>query len=182
MKQKFTSANTSINTTKLPAIYNMLPLEKLRGLTIFDYGCGKKETVELIQKKLEPYDIDFIGYDIYNLSDADNCYAFERRKEANIYICSNVLNVIKENEIVQQIINDLSKWAFRSGIEQCPIFIKIYEGNKTGIGQETKKDCWQKNLKTKEYLTLFDFPDMYAKTYKGIIVNIEGQSLLKKGK
>ena len=40
MKQKFTSANTSINTTKLPAIYNMLPLEKLRGLTIFDYGCG----------------------------------------------------------------------------------------------------------------------------------------------
>ena len=61
MKQEFTSKNTSINTKKLPAIYNKIDWEKCRGKIVFDYGCGKQETINLIQELLEPYDIDYIG-------------------------------------------------------------------------------------------------------------------------
>lgn len=42
MIQKITSKNTSINSTKLPAIYNKIDFSKFRnGFNILDYGCGK---------------------------------------------------------------------------------------------------------------------------------------------
>ena len=63
MKQEFTSANTSINTKKLPAIYNKIDWNKLIGKTVFDFGCGKQETINLIRDFLEKYDIDYIPYD-----------------------------------------------------------------------------------------------------------------------
>ena len=175
MKQHFTSKNTSINTKKLPTIYTNINLERLRDKTIFDYGAGKIKTVRLIREKLELYDIDYIPYDIYNLSPADNCYAIERRKEADLYICSNVINVIKEDEIIQMIINEIIKLS-----NTKPYFFKIYEGNKSGVGKSTKKDCWQRNQKTKDYLQQFDFAGIYAPViYKGFITNEKGKDLLK---
>lgn len=144
MKQQFTSKDTSINTKKLPTIYSKLNLERLRDKTIFDYGSGKIETVRIIREKLESYDIDYIPYDIYNLSPADNCYALERRKEADVYICSNVLNVIKEDEIVQMIINEIIKLS-----NTKPYFFKIYEGNKSGVGETNKKRLLAKKSKNK---------------------------------
>ena len=175
MKQQFTSKNTSINTKRLPTIYSKLNLERLRDKTIFDYGSGKIETVRLIREKLEAYDIDYIPYDIYNLSPADNCYALERRKESDIYICSNVLNVIKEDEIVQRIIDEIIQLS-----NTKPYFLKIYEGNKSGIGKQTKKDCWQRNQKTKDYLQQFDFGKISTSiVYKGFITNEKGKELLK---
>ena len=175
MKQQFTSKNTSINTKRLPTIYSKLNLERLRDKTIFDYGSGKIETVRIIREKLETYDIDYIPYDIYNLSPADNCYALERRKEADIYICSNVLNVIKEDEIVQRIIDEIIQLS-----NTTPYFFKIYEGNKSGIGKQTKKDCWQRNQKTKDYLQQFDFGKISTSiVYKGFITNEKGKELLR---
>lgn len=178
--QEFTSANTSINTKKLPAIYSKLDFEKLKGKTVFDYGAGKSETVKLIRHFLEDYDIDYIPYDLYNLSDADNCYALERKIEADIYICSNVLNVIKENDIVQNIINDITNWSTSPNpINNKPFFFKIYEGNKTGIGKQSKLDCWQRNQRIKDYISLFDWEFMYPLIYKGVITNLQGKDLLK---
>lgn len=174
MKQQFTSKNTSINTKRLPTIYSKLNLERLRDKTIFDYGSGKIETVRIIREKLEAYDIDYIPYDIYNLSPADNCYALERRKEADIYICSNVLNVIKEDEIVQRIIDEIIQLS-----NTKPYFFKIYEGNKSGVGKQTKKDCWQRNQKTKDYLQHFNCSETIPIIYKGFITNEKGKELLK---
>jgi hypothetical protein len=34
------------------------------------------------------------------------------------------------------------------------VFISVYEGSKTGIGRQTKKDCWQNNKRLAEYLPL----------------------------
>lgn len=175
MKQQFTSKNTSINTKRLPTIYSKLNLERLRDKTIFDYGSGKIETVRIIREKLESYDIDYIPYDIYNLSNADNCYALERRKEADVYICSNVLNVIKEDDIVQMIIDEIVQLS-----NTKPYFFKIYEGNKSEVGKQTKKDCWQRNQKTKDYLQQFDFGKISTSiVYKGFITNEKGKELLK---
>ncbi len=179
--QEFTSKNTSINTTKLPAIYSKLNLEKLKGKTIFDYGAGKPQTVNIIREFLEPYDIDYIPYDIYNLSDADNCYAFERRYEADIYVCSNVLNVIKEDDIIQDIINEFCVFVlhYKSTAYNKPFLFKIYEGDKTKKGRKTKKDCWQRNQHTKDYIDMWDWRFMYPLIYKGFITNLQGKELLK---
>ena len=38
MRQTFTSATTSINSTKLPAVYGKLPFKPV---ALLDYGCGK---------------------------------------------------------------------------------------------------------------------------------------------
>lgn len=179
--QQYSSKNTSINTKKLPCVYNALNLSKLRSKTIFDYGAGKPETVSLIRNYLEEYDIDYIPYDLYNLSPADNTYAFERRKEADLYICSNVLNVIAEYDIIQSIISDIGEWCHKGEPYMTKGFIfKIYEGNKTGIGKVTKKDCFQRNCYTKDYINLFDWKDMYPTIYKGFICNIHSKHFLRK--
>ena len=40
-----TSKNTSINTSKLPAIYKKIDWEQFRGQRVFDYGCGKMSVI-----------------------------------------------------------------------------------------------------------------------------------------
>ena len=61
-----------------------------------------------------------------------------------------------------------------------PYFFKIYEGNKSGIGKQTKKDCWQRNQKTKDYLQQFDFTGIYAPViYKVFITNEKVKELFK---
>lgn len=60
-----TSKNTSINTTKLPAIYNKIDFELLANFTLVDYGCGRPETQKLIREHLSYYNINFVPYDPY---------------------------------------------------------------------------------------------------------------------
>ena len=49
MKQKFTSANTSINKTKAPAIYNMKKaIELMTNRKIIDVGGGWRNAACLI--------------------------------------------------------------------------------------------------------------------------------------
>ena len=173
MKQEFTSKNTSINTKKLPAIYNKINWDKARGKTVYDFGCGKPETINLIQDFLEQYDIDYIPYDPYHQSLADQTVAFERRFDADVYICSNVLCVIKEYDNVQKVINEISNYT--TPYKNKAFFFKIYEGDKTGQGRETKKDCWQRNQKTKDYLQQFNFGETTL-IYKGFITNEKERS------
>ena len=79
------------------------------------------------------------------------------------------------DEIIQMIINEIIKLS-----NTKPYFFKIYEGNKSGVGKQTKKDCWQRNQKTKDYLQQFDFAGIYAPiVYKGFITNEKGKELLK---
>lgn len=180
MKQEFTSKNTSINTKKLPAIYNKINWEKCRGKIVYDFGCGKPETVALISQFLEQYDVDYIPYDPYHQSKADQTVAFERRFDADIYICSNVLCIIKEYDNVQRIIDAIGRYIIQEKPHQNKtFFFKIYEGDKTGQGRETKKDCWQRNQKTKDYINLWEWTNMYPLIYKGIITNLQGKGVMK---
>ena len=180
MKQEFTSKHTSINTKRLPAIYNKIDWEKARGKTVYDYGCGKPETIAIVSQFLEQFDIDYIPYDKYNQSIADKIVAFEQRFDADIYICSNVLCVIKEFENVQKVINEISNYITNEQpYRNKAFFFKIYEGDKTGIGKQTKLDCWQRNQLTKDYINLWNWTGMYPLIYKGIITNLQGKTLIK---
>ena len=101
----------------------------------------------------------------------------------DIVICSNVICVIDDDITVQNIINQAirtSQGQFRSFNENAPLptyFFKIYEGDRSGIGKQTGKDQYQRNMKVKDYLTKFKWADNTL-VYKGIITNPVGKLLL----
>jgi hypothetical protein len=37
-----------------------------------------------------------------------------------------------------------------------PVFVSVYEGDGSGVGRQTKKDCWQRNEKLISYLNKFN--------------------------
>ena len=181
LKQEFTSKKTSINTTKLPAIYSKLNLEKLRGKKIFDYGAGKPETCQIIRNELWKYRIEHISYDKYNLPKEVNRHNLASAITADAFICSNVLNVIKEDDIIQDIIETIAYKSLKNTnrIEHKPFFFTIYDGDKTSVGKQSQDDCWQRNQKLQSYLEDFNWGFMYPVKYKGVITNIEGKEYLK---
>lgn len=143
-EQKYTSADTSINSTKLPAVYNKKIFEK--GNTVLDYGCGKY--TEHIKERMEEIGCDWAGYDKFNQPDDINNETKEKMKDGfDIGICSNVLNVIDSLDVIKDIIHEIKDCC------KTAIFF-IYEGNKSGEGKPTKKNCWQRNERTSKYVEL----------------------------
>ena len=78
MKQEFSSANTSINSTKLPAIYGKINWEKVRKKWyetheevswpfVLDYSCGRY--TDHIKAFLASHSIGLIRHDPYWGSD-----------------------------------------------------------------------------------------------------------------
>lgn len=138
--QQYTSANTSVNSKRLPAIYNKIKWNLFRGGVVLDIGAGKY--TEHIKNYLKAWDITYLPYDPYNLSAADNLYASSRFHEATCVICSNVFNVIKEMQVIYNLHDMITSF-------KVPYFITVYEGDKSWLGRETRKGCWQRN-ETKE--------------------------------
>lgn len=185
--QKYTSKNTSINTTKLPAIYNMIDWDKVRDFypypCVFDYGVGKIETVKIIENFLKEKKIPIFPYDLYNLTREQNQKSLHSKFLTDLFICSNVICVIDDDITVQNIISNAIKTSqgkFRSINSHCFLptyFFKIYEGDKSGIGKQTGKDQYQRNMRVKDYLTKFTWAENTL-IYKGIITNPVGKLLL----
>lgn len=158
MEKVITSKNTSINKDKVPAIYAKLKKCNVYGTHLFDVGCGKY--VQHIRSYAKGYGIctHWHGFDPYNrtkkINDRVTEFAFEEKYRAygdlnpNVFVSSNVLNVIKgegrQREYLQSI------FRMMKNIDEC--YITVYEGNRSGIGKVTKKDCWQENRKLKSYL------------------------------
>lgn len=135
-KQKYTSANTSINKEP-PRIYSLIGKDIKDNETVIDYGCGRY---------FDDYHLgpNFFGYDPYNRTEEQNDGLLDR--EYDIAICSNVLNVIMEPECRREILENLKRVAKR-------VFITLYVGTKgDGIGRVTKPDCYQLNRKPKDYM------------------------------
>lgn len=133
MKQEFTSANTSINSKKLPAIYKMISDLVTENDNVIDFGCGKY---------FDNYNLpaNYHGYDPYNRPNSE-----ELNIKYDVALCSNVLNVIMEKEVRRQLLEDLKHIAKR-------VFITVYEGDKSGKGKKTKEDCYQLNRKHNDYI------------------------------
>lgn len=156
--QEFTSENTSINSKRLPAIFNMVSFEP--GTVNLDYGGGKFDNVA---EYLEQYDVVNLVYDPYNRSTQHNKQVIQLIREhggADTATCSNVLNVIKEPEVRLNVLSNISKLVKPGGV----IYITVYEG--TGKGDEhPTKSGYQLNRKTKDYMDEITqvFPDAYRK-------------------
>jgi len=142
-KQRFTSAETSINKTKLPRIYRYdLPA----GAVVVDYGCGRY--VDHLQKEAARRGYTWFGYDLFNRTEEENRAAVQIMKDAaaDYVICSNVLNVIDADAVIDGIIAEAVHAAREAAI------FTVYEGDGTGHGRQTGPDQYQRNEKRAAYV------------------------------
>lgn len=156
--QEFDSADTSINSTKLPAIYKMISIPE--GSVGIDFGGGKWDNaIEYIRD----LGATLCVYDPYNRSKAYNKETLKTLRAnggADWAVTSNVLNVIKEPSARKAVLENISKIT-KSG---APIYITVYEGRGDGKAGQTKSG-YQLNRKTKDYIEEIQevFPDAKRK-------------------
>lgn len=161
--QTITSKETSINT--LNKSYKDIVDKYPRATTILDFGCGKyNKNMEFA----EEHGFIWFGVDPYNRSEEwnnDNIKAMYNWCDApDIIMCNNVLNVIKENKIIFNILNQIYEYAG----DKTDVYITIYEGDKSSIGNVTSKG-YQRNQKVGEYKSMIsEFFDIFE--VKGNII------------
>ena len=147
-EQKYNSAITSINSSKLPAVFSKVRFEP--DTINLDYGGGKFDNVAEYLK--DKYNATNLVYDKYNRNSAHNNEVLKKVKDnggADTVTCSNVLNVIAEPEIRQEVIQDLKKYLKPGGT--C--YITVYEGNGSGEGKANdKRQSYQTNMKLDDYI------------------------------
>lgn len=153
--QQYTSKHTSVNTTKLPAIYKKINWWKMihdydEVIHVWDMGCGKETSH--ISEYLKQFGVQYHGYDPYwinghNENHFDNYFnQLWRTSHLDVFICTNVLNVIASWDTMMS----FKRWF----VQKSNIyFISVYEGDKSGEGKVTKDDCWQWNKPLKDYIT-----------------------------
>lgn len=157
-EQEFDSAATSINSSKLPAIYKMVNFNA--GDVVIDFGGGRFDNaVEYIKDK----GATLVVYDPYNRSAEHNeqvLATLEENGGADAAVNSNVLNVIKEPEARQAVLQNIKK-LLKPG---APVYITVYEGRGDGVEGPTKSG-YQLNRKTEGYLDEVRevFPDAIRK-------------------
>lgn len=169
--QEFDSADTSINSSKLPAVYNLISIPK--GTVGVDFGGGRfNNAVEHIRD----LGATLCVYDQYNRTDQHNREMLKTLKAnggADWAVNSNVLNVIKEQEARQSVLRNISKIT-KSG---APIYITVYEGRGDAKEGPTKSG-YQLNRKTQDYLEEIQevFPDAKRKGKLIIAHNVQSAS------
>lgn len=156
--QEFDSADTSINSTKLPAIYKMISIPE--GSVGIDFGGGKWDNAI---EHIRDLGATLCVYDPYNRSKAYNIETLKTLRAnggADWAVTSNVLNVIKEPSARKAVLENISKIT-KSG---APIYITVYEGRGDGKAGQTKSG-YQLNRKTADYLEEIQevFPDAKRK-------------------
>lgn len=145
INQEFTSADTSINSGRLPAIFNLINLPE--GTVNLDYGGRRFDNVA---EYYSQYNIINLVFDPFNRSSAHNKEVIEKLRSirgADSATCSNVLNVIKEESNRIAVLRNISR-LIKPG---APVYITVYEGNGTGEEGQTKAG-YQLNRKTKDYM------------------------------
>lgn len=143
--QKISSAATSINSNKLPAIFRMVKFQP--DTMNLDYGGGRFDNAA---EELAKINVTNLVYDPYNRSAEHNQEVLKQVRAnggADTVTISNVLNVIAEPEARQTVLRNAKKLVKPGG----KVYITVYEGNKSGSGAETKAG-YQLNKDTKDYV------------------------------
>lgn len=162
--QTYTSKNTSINSGKLPAVYGKATFS---ASMIMDYGSGRY--TEHIKKHVNGLHKVYLPFDPYNQPEERNCAtatmvcnAMVRRFPVDV-VCSNVLNVIDDDDTVQKIARHIEEITTKSGGTG---YVTVYEGNRSGTGKRTGSDQYQRNEPLRNYLRFF----RNASVHNGMIV------------
>lgn len=144
-EQEYKSASTSINTVN--KVYTKCEFK--RGSKVLDWGGGEYDTNKQYMAKKG---VNVGVYDPFNRSKEHNMKVLENYVLPNYIVCSNVLNVIKEESIVIDVLQKMKLYSRPGTI----IYIAIYEGDRSGIGKQSKKDSWQRNEKAGNYKSIIE--------------------------
>lgn len=150
-EQKETSRKTSINSSRLPKGVSEVIRLGVNGKVVFDYGCGLYGNSKVAVEQNGGY---YVGFDPYNQGMMDNIaalYILMFCDLIDVIVCSNVLNVIKNDSVVKAIITDISELSPSPGLA----VINVYEGDKSGVGKLVREDQYQRNEKTSVYFDKF---------------------------
>lgn len=130
------------NAKKLPALLEYLKNKEYKN--ILNFGCGMYG--EAHKKELEKYSIKLINYDkyIHNIEVLNNLDF----SKMDCIICSNVLNVIPDTKEIISILE-----FFKS--KNKPVYISIYEGDKSNLVKINKNGCYQRNETKKIFYEKF---------------------------
>ena len=164
--QKYTSASTSINKSKLPKGYTTVGKHFgwTKGTTHLDIGGGRFDNAI---EHLATHGVNAHVYDPYNRSEEHNTNALAKagNGQADTVSLFNVLNVIDDPEHHTSAL----QLAHSSLKPKGKLFVGVYEGDKSGKGKQTGKDSYQRNEKIDAYLPTIQkvFPN--ARIHKGII-------------
>lgn len=144
-KQDKTSAATSINSAKIPALYGKVKFDA--GTINLDIGGGKFDNVT---EYLKGKGVTNYIYDPYNRSAEHNSKVAKLTEEgkSDTVTISNVLNVIDSLDGRQQVLNNAVDAVKPNGT----VYITVYEGDGSGSARITGKDQFQLNRKTTEYV------------------------------
>lgn len=168
-EQEFASAETAINGKqgKLPAVFKKATIPD--GALVLDYGGGTVESEAVAQDYLNQFNATEMLYDPFNQTAEHNRNVVsELRKNggADVGICSNVLNVIKEEEVRLDLLNKIKKLLKPGAIA----YISVYEGGGSGEGAATQSGkSYQNKRKLATYLDEVQsvFPEA---TRKGAVI------------
>lgn len=139
--QEFSSKDTSINTVN--KVYTKYTFYD--GSNVLDYGGGRYDAnTEFMKSKNVFVDV----YDPFNRTEQHNKKVIDKYKnqKPDYVVCSNVLNVIKESEIVEDVVRKIANYKTTS------LFV-VYEGDKSGKGKVTSKG-YQRNQRKEDYFKL----------------------------
>ena len=143
LPQEYTSKDTSINSSKLPAVFKLVQF--MPGTINLDYGGGKFDNAT---EYLAEQDVINLIYDPYNRSAEHNAEVLDTIRSAggaDTATCSNVLNVIKEPEVRNNVLANIKKLLKPSGVA----YITVYEGK--GVEGPTRSG-YQLGRRTADYV------------------------------
>lgn len=143
--QEITSADTSINKSKVPALFTKAMKKDLFGNINLDIGGGRYDTATEYLYNFKKVNLIL---DPYNRSDEHNDSVLDIVEEtlADTVSLSNVLNVIKEHEVQRSILK-IAKMYLKQGGK---LLVTVYEGDKSGKGKVTSKG-YQQNKTLDQY-------------------------------
>jgi len=177
-EQAFSSADTSINASKLPTGFTKVEQAGgwKPGTVNVDIGGGRFDNAV---EKLSTLGVDSKVFDPFNRSAEHNnavsaAVAGGKADTATIF---NVLNVIKEPENRLRVLQQAED-ALKPGGK---LYIQVYEGDASGVARATGGNKFQLNQKLKDYLPEVQkvFPE--ARVEKGLIVAEKSTSVLRQG-
>ena len=161
---KITSAATSINSTKVPALFRKVTW--VAGMKNLDLGGGRYDTAT---EYLKGYGAKNYIYDPHNRTPEHNAKSGFGFGTYHSVTLSNVLNVVKSKK-GQMGVLEMANLALRvDGV----VYITVYQGDGSGVGKVTTKG-YQQNKKLWDYLPMVKKVFTHAGIQNGMITAFKG--------
>ncbi len=139
--QTYTSANTSLH--QIARIYkNPASAKIIAKKFVIDIGGGKYDDAS--NYAFDELDAYVHVYDKFNRNEDNNEYVLSF-DNYDVAIVSNVLNVIDDYDERISVLKLAKEKAKQT-------LISVYEGDRSGVGKMSKKDCYQLNRKLGDYM------------------------------